>query len=981
MADVFISYSRRDAEFVQRLNNAFVGAKRVVWIDWQSIARGEDWWREIQLGIEGGDAFITVISEHWLTSEICHNELLYARQNNKRVLPVIRQQVRDEIEKRIKGTWMDTAWEQTARDNWDYVRHLNWIFFDDDAKFNQEFAALLTTLEEDQPHIKAHTRYQMDALDWERSSRNPSFLMSGDNLAFAEAWLAQSADKEPQPTPIQREYIAESRRAEDSEKAREEGRERLIRRFRLAAGALVIVGSLAVAAGVISAGQANDARAQVATANVGLATATEVARQVEVANIQIADAQVELTAVAEEVQAGRDEIESIRLARLAQQALASNESVLAVSLALAANNISNPPELAQQILSEAAYSPGVRRIFNTQTVTNVVFRPDGRTAITVSNGNTLLLWDVNTGELLRTFGETTDRVYDVVFSPDGRSALTGSDEGVNLWDVDKGEMLHAFSGTTGSVFSVAFSPDGLTVLTGSDEGMNLWDVNTGTLLRTFGGNTGAVYYVAFSLDGRTAFASSGGGLITWDIATGEALHTFTQVCCAIAFSPDSRTLISSVSNGLTLRDAATGEMLHTFQDVHVDDVVDIDFSPDGRKALSMSSDGGVFLWNVATGAALNSLYSPMGQKILSIDFGPDGRTALFGLEDSMILWDLESGAILRAFAGHEQGVTGVAFSPDGHTALSSSYDGSIILWNVDTGEILRPFVGHTDRVWNMAFSRDGNTALSGSYDGTIILWDVNAGAALNTFPVASGDAAFSPDLLTGLSGSGVGMDLWDVTTGAILRDFITRGQSVTSVAFSPDGRMALSGLFEGHVILWDVATRQRLHTLTGHHGQVSAVVFSPDGLTALSVGCPQPGMICNPQYDLILWDLTTGEALRTFPDYTEYLYAAAFSPSGRTALTASNDGLLVLRDLTTGEALRVFRGYTGAVTNVAFSADGSTILAGSLDGNLILWRIDTLPELIQWTCENRVVEFTDTQRRQYNVLDDTPICPQSVSNN
>ena len=79
MADVFISYSRRDGEFVQRLNNAFVGANRVVWVDWQSIPRGEDWWREIYSGIEGGDAFITIISEHWLTSEICHNELRSAR--------------------------------------------------------------------------------------------------------------------------------------------------------------------------------------------------------------------------------------------------------------------------------------------------------------------------------------------------------------------------------------------------------------------------------------------------------------------------------------------------------------------------------------------------------------------------------------------------------------------------------------------------------------------------------------------------------------------------------------------------------------------------------------------------------------------------------------------------------------------------------------------------------------------------------------
>lgn len=79
MSDVFISYSRNDGEFVQHLNTAFVNTNRVVWLDWQYILRGEDWWHETKSGIENADTFICIISEHWLTSEICHNELRYAR--------------------------------------------------------------------------------------------------------------------------------------------------------------------------------------------------------------------------------------------------------------------------------------------------------------------------------------------------------------------------------------------------------------------------------------------------------------------------------------------------------------------------------------------------------------------------------------------------------------------------------------------------------------------------------------------------------------------------------------------------------------------------------------------------------------------------------------------------------------------------------------------------------------------------------------
>lgn len=288
MADVFISYSRRDGEFVQRLNTAFVGAKRVIWVDWQNIPRGEDWWHEIQLGIEGADAVICVISEHWLTIENCHNELLQARQNHKRVLPLIRQRVEGDIETQVKGTWMDLAWEQTARDNWNYIRHLNWIFFDNDAHFSSEFDALLQSLDENQPHIKAHTRYLTDALEWERSSRNPSFLMSGDNLVFAESWLAQSTGKIPEPTETQRTYIMESRRLEEELKQQTAARERRIRQFRLAASLLAIIGILAVIATLVTFNQAMRSTNLADTATVAQGAALNRGMTVEADSTQLA---------------------------------------------------------------------------------------------------------------------------------------------------------------------------------------------------------------------------------------------------------------------------------------------------------------------------------------------------------------------------------------------------------------------------------------------------------------------------------------------------------------------------------------------------------------------------------------------------------------------------------------------------------------------------------------------------------------------
>ena len=136
MADVFISYSRKNSDFVHKLDDALTAAGRDVWVDWQDIARGEDWWRSIEVGIDSSDTVLVVVTEHWLLSEVCQRELEYIRQQNKRVFPIIRQKIEGDIALRVKGTWVDQEWEQRARDNWKYLRSLNWLFFDDDTTFD-----------------------------------------------------------------------------------------------------------------------------------------------------------------------------------------------------------------------------------------------------------------------------------------------------------------------------------------------------------------------------------------------------------------------------------------------------------------------------------------------------------------------------------------------------------------------------------------------------------------------------------------------------------------------------------------------------------------------------------------------------------------------------------------------------------------------------------------------------------------------------
>ncbi|MBA2306644.1 hypothetical protein H0W26_00740 [Candidatus Dependentiae bacterium] len=123
--------------------------------------------------------------------------------------------------------------------------------------------------------------------------------------------------------------------------------------------------------------------------------------------------------------------------------------------------------------------------------------------------------------------------------------------------------------------------------------------------------------------------------------------------------------------------------------------------------------------------------------------------------------------------------------------------------------------GHTDCIVSVAFSPDGTTVLTGSGDCTARLWDVKTGQQLH--------------ILKGHTGR-----LLDVKIGQQL--YIVTGDegNITSVAYSPDGTMALTGSVDGITRLWDAKTGKQLHVLEGDTNRVTSVAFSPDGNTILT---------------------------------------------------------------------------------------------------------------------------------------------------
>ena len=305
-------------------------------------------------------------------------------------------------------------------------------------------------------------------------------------------------------------------------------------------------------------------------------------------------------------------------------------------------------------------------------------------------------------------------------------------------------------------------------------------------------------------------------------------------------------------------------LIRTFEG-HKGEVNSVAFSPDGRYAPHSVVE--LKLWEGSTGEGHRGI-------VRSVAFSPDGRYALSGSHDSTLkLWEVSTGRLIQTFEGHKRNVTSVAFSPDGRNALSGSWDGTLKLWEVATGRLIRTIEpeyfekvgwdkeleGHSWEVYSVAFSPDGHYALSGSLG--LKLGEVSTGKEIRTF----GRYALSV----------VGLKLWEGSTGEGHRS------EVLSVAFSPDGRYALSGSRDKTLKLWEVATGRLIRTFEGHSKWVSSVAFSPDGRYALSGSGDST---------LNLWEVATGRLIRTFvggAGPSSSVSSVAFSPDGRNALSGS----------------------------------------------------------------------------------------------
>ncbi|MBV9864001.1 MAG: WD40 repeat domain-containing protein [Abitibacteriaceae bacterium] len=315
--------------------------------------------------------------------------------------------------------------------------------------------------------------------------------------------------------------------------------------------------------------------------------------------------------------------------------------------------------------------------------------------------------------------------------------------------------------------------------------------------------------LAFSPNGKMLAVGTADGesgtLSLWSVKTGKLLCLLQKSghpVSALAFSPDSKLLLSGNANFagdgyVTLWQVATGRplrVLHPYAPLWVNFVT---FAADGKTIIS-----GFYANEITSTTTTLSVQSHHDHATTYKTTGERKTTTVWGnrnLPDEICEWDTHTGRAVGV-ERIKDGIMSMSYAPGIVTTVGGE---NMVIWNTQPLKPRRVIKKWLDD--SLALTSDGQLLASGGYRGQITLWDTTSGkrlAILNTEGGAIGTLTFSPHN--------------------------------TILAAATQSSVARSAADPGKIYLWDVQTRHLIGILTGHHNAVESIAFSPDGKLLVS---------------------------------------------------------------------------------------------------------------------------------------------------
>lgn len=902
MADVFISYSRTDMTFAKRLHASLEAGGVDSWIDWQDIPPSADWLAEVYEAIEATDAFIFIMSKESVNSEVCSYEVQHAAENNKRLIPI----VLDDIDPRQVPP---------------SIAALNWIFFRESDDCDQALTRLMEAIRIDQSWLKAHTRYQNRALDWERHQVDPGFLLQGRDLEGAEAWLAEAAGKDPQPTALQAQFFQAGRRVQN----------RRSRRMLTGASLAIII---TAALGIVAwsqrsvAVQASAVRATAQSVALHEADTRATAESVALEEAAMrATAQVEAVIQREEAQAQRITASSRQLAAEAMIHLKPDELELALLLAVAGTQIEDTPEARASLLRALMYRPHLIKLLTYDPTGTYGFGLDlafsfeskslgGFAQVGRSESNRA--WDIESGRLLEDTSIPPELDYwdlnedsptwggHAAFDPNQTLLAIYEKYNISVYDVSSKTLIYQLFDPYHWVKSLAFNPQGTILVSGdmiedsSGKGIHgnvlLWDMASGQLL----GDPliGPEYFInrlQFNTDGNmlvaigrpngkwTAFGPA--QVYRW-LMDDEGITRLDVIYLEesswnVFYDQHTENLIAEDNGEVRIYSLASGEVLgrpFNVDPVYLNSSERMAMSPDGRYLAANGEGGRVFLYDLVdrvnsiqvplpeTSDASAFAYTSNGERLFVASCDTyDGETQTCS-QSHIDLWDSRTFSLMQSSIQTQKGVI---------HSLSIGEDDRLI-----TGDSTAFHLHTSNDLTRMAYIHD---------DGQLNLYDYEDATSSNRILLldsfTSSDLTFSPD---GTMLAAVGEDgvlLLSAEDGHEL-EHLWAGIPLQAITFNTEGDRLYAGGSDGSLYAWDLIEGESItEPLSVHSYPITGIAMQPNG--HLLVSADAGGY-------LVLWDMLSLKPLMDpIPADLTSIHAVTFDPTGDTFALLGEMGVSV----------------------------------------------------------------------------------------
>jgi WD40 repeat protein len=495
----------------------------------------------------------------------------------------------------------------------------------------------------------------------------------------------------------------------------------------------------------------------------------------------------------------------------------------------------------------------------------------------------LELWDVDSGELLRTLTGHTDLVFEIKVLGESQRVLSAALDGtVRAWDLTTGMELYIIEAQVSPYFGgIGLSPEGTRAILqtiGLDFGaveFQVWDLFRGEKLATLGTDNVQVVVGgeetvdvkinptwAIPINEETAVgAMSDYRFVVWDLDTGEVLREDEYAApSTLAVTSDGRRAVAAKRNRLEIWDLNSGKVLSTLDSAHTGPVNCMVVMPGRSSLLTGSEDGTVREWDTETGTELTKLDfgDGIGPPINAIARSPDGGSVVAVADWLIGIWDLRSGKEIMTIERVGGGLTSVEIAPDGEHFIIGSRAGVVSVFNIGTGREEKSFTG-LQSVSDLTILPDGKR------------FAVASGASASFYDLETGE------LLSQIQGQ-VPNDSVEVTSGGMISN------DGTKIAYATFDYVTKAGTI--HIV--DLTTGSEVLTLTGHKDRITSLALIPDGSKLLSGSWDNT---------VRLWDLETGEELFLRAEEWADAKVIVITSDGQRALVLSHLDVLKVWDL------------------------------------------------------------------------------------